>query len=345
MNFVAWSVVALVVTNLALAAGVLGLRLRNNVRARQWGRVEARWYPAMMDLLAGETTVEALLPYVQRREIRQVLEICGRMVRRVSGDDRRIVQDLARSLLHGLEPSLRSRSPEKRASAIQLLALLGSDDEFSIEISTALADPSPLVSMVAARVVARRRRTDLATEVLRQLDRFRMWSEAFLASMLASMGTEIAPDLRAHFAGDEHSSRARAVTARALAELRDVSSAEIAAGLLEDAPGDRALIVASLRVIETVGQTKHLGVVRPLLGHKDFVIRAHAATALGRIGTAADSGALSLAVADESPWVAIHAASALRHLGQFETLRKLSYAADASGEAALEALQYGGARS
>lgn len=233
-----------------------------------------------------------------------------------------------------------SRQPEQRANAIQLLTSLGADDEFRAEIAEALADPSPLVSMVAARVVASRRRVDLAADVLAQLDRFGMWSEAFLASMLASMGTDIAPDLRACYSDPECSLTARAVTARALAELRDVSAGAIAALMIaRDRPEDRELVVASLRVIEAVGQSKHLEVVRPLLAHGNSVVRAHAAIVLGKVGDASDGLALAQAVGDESPWVAIYAATALRRLGQDATLRMLADAPQANGEAALEALQ------
>ncbi len=341
MTVVVWSIVALAVVNLGFAGGVLALRLRNNIRARRWHRLEARWYPAMLDLFAGDTTVAALLPHVEPREVVPVLEICGRLVRRVSGADRKLIQEFVRPLLPGLRPILRSRQPEKRANAVDLLSTLGTDDDFRIEVTTALADPSLLVSMVAARAVATQRRAGIAIEVLEQLDRFEMWSQTFLASMLASMGTEIAPDLRNFLTSRDHSSRARAVTAQALAQLRDLPAADVAAGLIA-ASQDRELTAASLRVIQAVGRTQHLGIVRPLLGHEDFVIRAHAATAIGRIGTAADAAALATAVSDDSPWVAIHAAVGLRHLGRLDILRELSSATGARAEAALEALEQSG---
>lgn len=340
MSGVAWSVAALVVLNLSLAAGVLGLRVRNDIRDRRAHQVEGRWYPALLDLLAGDTTVSVLLSHVVPSETVAVLEICGRLVRRVSGDDRAVIQEFARPLLGSLKPMFVSRQPEQRANAIQLLTALGTDDEFRTEILEALDDPSPLVSMVAARVVASRRRVDLAAAVLAQLDRFEMWSEAFLASMLASMGPDIAPALRACYSDAQGSPTARAVTARALAELRDVPAGAIAALLIaRDRPEDRELIVASLRVIESVGQSKHLEVVRPLLAHENSVVRANAAIVLGKVGDASDGLALAKAVGDESPWVAIYAATALRRLGQDATLRTLSSAPDTNAEAALEALQ------
>jgi HEAT repeat protein len=343
MTIVVWSVAALVFVNLTLAGGVVFLRVRNDYRARRWHRIEGRWYPALLDLLAGDTTCAALLKHVEAREVVPVLEICGRLARRVSGDDRKIVREFARPLLGGLGPSLASRHPEKRANAIQLLTALGTDDEFNSEIAAALNDPSPLVSMVAARVVASRRRIDLTSDLLDQLDRFEMWSEAFLASMLASMGSEIAPQLRAYFSSPDCSLIARSVTARALAELRDVPASDIAVSLIApDVPVDRVLTIASLRVIEAVGQSAHLEIVRPLLGQEDAVIRARAATVLGKIGTVEDGPALAVAVGDEDPWVAIHAATALQQLGLLDALRRLSGSGGASGEAALEALAMGG---
>jgi HEAT repeat protein len=84
-----------------------------------------------------------------------------------------------------------------------------------------------------------------------------------------------------------------------------------------------------------------LEVVRPLLEHDNSVVRAHAATVLGKIGIAADGVALAAAVSDESPWVAIRAATALRQLGQIDTLHDLSRSGDISSVAALEALAEG----
>ncbi|VAW09685.1 hypothetical protein MNBD_ACTINO02-185 [hydrothermal vent metagenome] len=342
MIMVVWSVAALVAVNLALAGGVVFLRVRNDFRARRWHRIEGRWYPALLDLLAGDTTCAALLKHVETREVEPVLEICGRLARRVSGDDRKIVREFARPLLSGLSPALVSRQPERRANAIQLLTSLGTDDEFHTEIAEALADPSPLVAMVAARVVASRKRIDLAADVLGQLDRFEMWSEAFLASMLASMGSQIAPELRASFSSAESSSTTRSVTARALAELRDVPASDIAATIIvADGGQDRTLTIAALRVIEVVGQSKHLEVVRPLLGHADSAVRARAASVVGKIGVVADSPSLVAAVGDVDPWVAIHAATALYQLGQLDMLRELSRSPGAGSEAALEALARG----
>lgn len=91
-------------------------------------------------------------------------------------------------------------------------------------------------------------------------------------------------------------------------------------------------------MIGAVGQSKHVDVARPLLAHEDPVVRAQTAIVLGNIGDASDGLALAHAVGDESPWVAIHAAAALRRLGQDATLRILKDAPETNSEAAFEAL-------
>lgn len=64
--------------------------------------------------------------------------------------------------------------------------------------------------------------------------------------------------------------------------------------------------------------------VRTLCRSADFVVRAHALTALARLGSSDDAGVLRDALGDESSWVAIHAATGLKEAGHLTLLRSLA---------------------
>jgi HEAT repeat protein len=115
----------------------------------------------------------------------------------------------------------------------------------------------------------------------------------------------------------------RAVSATALAYLRDVESADVAARVAATATnGD--LLAAVLRILERVGRGAHAPAARTLLASPDPVVRAAAAAVLGRIGEPGDLERLRSACEDGSRWVALHAARALRNAGDTQTLQRLA---------------------
>ena len=87
---------------------------------------------------------------------------------------------------------------------------------------------------------------------------------------------------------------------------------------------DRELLTACLRLLGRVGRAEHRATVRQLIESPDFVVRAAAASALGTIGTPDDMTRLQALCEDESRWVAIHAARALRDAGQLDALQQLA---------------------
>ena len=135
-----------------------------------------------------------------------------RFARRLTGTERKRVDELATPYLDRLLPQLTARQPERRARAIQTLATLG-QRRYHAQIERSLADPSPLVSMVAARSLARRESPDFAVSILAHLHRFGHWRPSFLASMLASVGPAVAPALRKVLADPAFDLKARGLAA------------------------------------------------------------------------------------------------------------------------------------
>lgn len=192
---------------LILALAAVLLRLGNDRKARRWGRLEAAWEPACLDVVVGQEPLERMWALVAPRDRRYFLNFLLRFAKRVSGPERRIVDELAEPYLDLVVPQLRYRTPERRARAVQTLSKLGRR-RYANRLLQALDDPSPLVAMVAARALARRESPDFAGAILQRLHRFDQWRPSFLASMLAAMGPAVAPTLRLALADEQLTARA-----------------------------------------------------------------------------------------------------------------------------------------
>jgi len=193
----------------------------------------------------------------------------------------------------------------------------------------ALDDKSPLVAIVAATALSEMGDRELSAEVVSHLERFELWSPAFLASMLASGGTAMGEQLRSCLECETEPAMTRSVAADALRLMRDAGSADVAVAVLETT-GDREVAAACLRLLEALGTAAHVDVVRGFTVGEDYVLRAYAITAyaitaLGALATGdGDVDLLDFAIDDPSPWVALHAARALRVAGRKDVLRRVA---------------------
>ncbi len=323
---------ALLIVNLMSALVVILLRIRSNHRARRFGRTESRWEPVIIQVIGDGDDV---VPRVPGHEVRHVLEIAGRFARRLRGPDRERVQGFSAPLVGLLLPDLTAHSAETRAATVELLSVLALD-EHGPRIVAALDDPSPRVSLVAARALSRPDHPQYTAAVLDRLHRYSTWSPSLMSSMLAQVGTGALNDLRSYLADVTRPTRGRVIVAGALRLLRDLEGAPIAAIALSSE--DPELVVACLRLIDAVGSTEQANAVRPLLGHSAFFVRAEAATVLSHIGDPSDIDAVACMVHEDSPWVAIRSARALLVLGQREMLEDLSRGEGLAADSAREVL-------
>ncbi len=309
-------------TALLLAVTAVLLRLANDRKAQRWGRLEADWEPSSLDVVVGLDPPERMWALVTPRDRLHFLNFLLRFAKRVSGPERRMVDDLAAPYLDLVVRQLRFRAPERRARAVQTLSTLGRR-RYADRLLQALDDPSPLVAMVAARALARRESPDFAGAILRRLHRFDQWRPSFLASMLAAMGPSVAPTLRLALADEQFSSRTRGVAADALRELHDYEAADVAAAMLSRTR-ERDLLASTLNLLAHVGRAEHLPAIREHAGAPDLIVRARAIAALGFIGAAEDVPVIVEAFYDPSPWVALRAAEALRDAHATDALTALA---------------------
>ncbi len=293
----------------SLALTALGLRIRNDRKAARWRGLERLWETKTLEVVTETAPPEAAWALVAPEDQLRFVNFLLRFARRLTGTERKRVDDLATPYLDRLLPQLKARQPERRARAIQTLATLG-QRRYQAQIERSLADASPLVSMVAARSLARRESPDFAVSILGHLHRFGHWRPSFLASMLASVGPAVAPALRKALANPAFDLKGRGVAADALRELNDYASADVAAQVLATT-SDKDLLIGTLGLLAQVGRAEHLPAVRRHLNSTEPIVRARVASVLGRIGSADDIATLTAAFDDPSPWVALRAAEAL----------------------------------
>jgi HEAT repeat protein len=321
---------------IGFAVRVFLLRMKNERVADHWHQIERTWEPVVLDVIAGDRDLTAFWSIVEPRDARFAVNYLQRFCRQLVGVERERLRDMAHPYLRDFANLARHRDPHRRAWAVQTLGDLGLADHLDT-IKAALDDPSPLVAMVAARALARPAHPEHLPLVLDRLQRFTSWSPNFLASMLAMVGTDAAPTLRAVLEDARRTSEVRVVATTALMYLRDLPSADAAARQLEES-SDRELRAAALRLLGRVGGAGQRAAVRPLLTASDPVLRATAAAALGNMGDAEDLERLQSVCEDDSRWVALHAARALRDAGQTETLQRLASSGRARATLAMQVL-------
>ncbi len=301
---------ALTVTVLAFAAMTVIIRWRNERKAAVWGRLERKWDPLVLDVIVGALAPERLWHRVNRGEEVHFLSYLLRYARRVTGQERDVINELARPYLGHILPQSQDRSAERRARAVQTVGELGLPDHTD-SIIAALDDRSHLVAMIAASALAVHPSEDSEAAVIAHLDRFTGWRPAYLAAVLAAPGASVAPLLRESLADRSRSPAVRRIAAIALTFLRDPEAADPAYAIATEET-DRDLRASALRLLALVGRPEHLPGIRDLAGSSDAVLRGAACGVLGTLGTAEDQAMLEQAtLEDPSSWVALQAARAL----------------------------------
>lgn len=320
--FLIFAIILIFLSTLVLGAYAVFLRYANHLKGIKWRRLESKWQPVLLDILSGSQENEAIWHLVDEEERLYFVDFLQRFAQRLRGEQRRTLSDLARPFLKSVIRHLETGDAERRARAIQTLSLLGLP-YYDSHIIEALDDPSPLVAMIAGRYLMRREHPEYAEHVLRHLHRFTTWSRNLLASMMASVGPGATPALRDTLTDVGRPSWVRTVVADALLQLNDFEAADRAAHILESET-DRELLAACLRLLSTVGRPDHVSVVRKLCDSPDFVVRAHAFRAIGRLAPLKEAKLLRGAFEDPSSWVAIQAAEGLKEGGGLDLLRDIA---------------------
>jgi hypothetical protein len=313
LNALTGAVFALFGATLIFAGYALVLRVGNERRDRLWKALTADWEQAVLDSILDPDAIPAAHALVVPEHQLQFVQFVLEYSRRVRGEELRTLRRLAAPFLGEISARAGHRRAVVRARAVQTLGTLGLP-EYADEVLRALEDDDALVSMVAARALARADLPQFSSAVLGNLDRFEGWDRRFLASMLASMGAHASEELRRGLADPGRPLWLRTVFSEALHLQLDPEAADIAAAALVDAT-DRDFVAALLRLLGAVGRPAHLEAVRPFARSDDFAVRGHALRTIGVLGGAEEVPGLVMKMRDGSRWVALHAARGAREAG------------------------------
>jgi len=301
-----------------VTAWALFYRIRNHRKARHLTALEALWHPWILEILEGEATTPDLQAQVAPSDRLHFLVVLDRFARRLRGEEEERLRLLARPFLPALDPLLEHRKGEERAWGLRLLGSLGGEAARP-RLREALADPSPLATISAIAELADPSNAGDVPRVLEALLRLERWNRFFLAAMLVRFGGEAAPGLRRILMDPGRPAWLRVVAAETLLGLNDIPSGDDVARLLREEE-DLHLVIASLNLLARVGRESHIPEIRERLESPDFPVRGAACTALGGCGGPDDLPILLRAMEDPEPWVALHAARAVRSLGGSDAL-------------------------
>ena len=312
------AILVLVLCMIGFAATAAWLRLRNREKELAWQARERRWEEKLLDVLAGAATPAAIWMLVLPGEELYFVDYLLRYSRRLRGSMRHVLEELARPYLAGVVERLQAPDAERRARAVETLALLGFGAHLPLIVG-ALDDSSPLVSMIAVRAIALHKRPEHVALLLDEADRLGTWSPRQMVAVLVSMGPAAVTALRDTFADRSRSATLRATAGDALRLLHDPAAAATAAEVLQADP-DREVLASALRLLGDLGRAEQLIAARPFVTHPDPVLRAAAMQALAASADAGDLELLREGVRDDSGWVAIQAVRSLKAAGETASL-------------------------
>lgn len=322
---------------LALFLVVLFLRGRNQAHAARWAELEQRWEVTLLNALSGDASLQDVWNLVRPREDFYFIKYLWRFHKTFSGEERKLIEELAEPYLDRLALRLADRLPETRARAIVSLTALGRS-RFARRIAEALDDKSDLVSMQAAWSLAQTRDPAFLPLILAHVGRYQSWSRGYLVSLFAAMGVSAAPTLRSILADRSKGAGERELAARVLRELNDFASAAPAESICENET-DPGLLTAVIALLGQVGGVEHLGRLHVHCRSADAGVRAQALHALGQLGGVNEWMRLLDSMSDASPLVCMEAAQAIIKAGGAEILRDLSLSRDRRAPLASQALE------
>jgi len=333
----------IIACSMLMLVAVFLLRIRLLTRQRRERLCEARWQPLLAECVFG---IPATLPQVPRNMRYHFLKVWNFQHESLVGKARANLvalagamhlEDIARDLMH-------SGNLRQRLIAVMTLGHLGDRSQWH-DLRTLVADPSPMLSLAAARALldidASATLAWLVTVMAARED----WPLARVVSILKEVGPDrVTPPLIAAAEAAVRSEGGGREAARLLCmmEVAHTESVAPVAGRIAREVDNPALIAAALQLVQ---DPRDLDIVRKHAGHDSWQVRANAVQVIGRIGGDADRPLLVGKLTDRHWWVRYRAAHALLALPgtRIEDLEKVRgtlddrYAADMLTQAIAEA--------
>lgn len=317
--FAFWVGLSVTVASVVLLAAIIVLRKLAQRRERNHMRAAALWKQVLGDAMQDKPVKP---PVLMGRDMTGFVDAWNELHERPEGVDSPGMHQVAWEV--GLAPKLEKMAANgsfhDRVMAIIALGHLRSVSSFS-RMESLIDDPSPIISISAARALMRIDAERAVQRVVPQIVARQDWVDGGIAQILNEAGPDVVQKelsgatLRAN---DEVAPR----MVRFLAGVSPQAAAPVIRNILSE-PHDEHLVSTCLQVISDVTD---LDKVRTLLTHSRWHVRMHAAAAIGRLGGGRDVQTLLPMLADAQWWVRYRTAQALQHLlvneeGKLERMR------------------------
>lgn len=307
LRFALYSGLAVFLLTLALLATIAVLRYLLNRRERYERTLSSRWQPVFFHAIEG---LPYTLPTVGERDRRTVLTLWLHFTETLRGEARQRLRKLAldAGLDHAAAALLASGSVRYRLLGIVTLGRIGATESVS-QLSALAGDANSVLSLLAARSLLQIDPAHSLPALLRSLPQRNDWPRAKVAAMIGEISAEIlAPALFLALAASTPRDAAHLLNLIETSHLGDTWSV-LERLLSVEQPPD--VLAAALKASR---DPRALPAARQLAAHDQWVVRAQAATALGRFGTEEDRLRLQAMLSDPEWWVRYRAARALTAL-------------------------------
>ena len=305
--FAFWVGLSVTVTAVVLLAAIIVLRKLALRRERNHLRATRRWKQVLGEAMRAAPVAVPSLP---DRDMSGFVDAWNELHEAPGGSDNSGMLQLAWEV--GLAPKLEKMAAHDnfhdRVMAIIALGHLRSASSFE-RIQGLIDDPSPIISISAARALMRIDPVRAVQRVVPQIVARQDWVDGGIAQFLNEAGPEVvrrelsSATLRAN---DDVAPR----MVRFLAGVSPEAAAPVLSRILAE-PHDEHLVSTCLQV---VADPADIDRVRSLLAHERWHVRMHAAAAIGRLGGPGDIAVLLPLLADAQWWVRYRTAQALQQL-------------------------------
>lgn len=298
-----WVAVLTLLLTLSLLALIVFLRARSRRRELRDNRAQQHWLQLMRHVLAGEAVQVRPL---ERDDVAGFIEAWNATHESLSEPDSARLSPLGHRVgLMGAARRMLQGNYHDRAMAILALGHLRDHGVFD-ELAPFLNDRSPIVSLCAAHALGKVDPPQAMAMFVPMIMQREDWMPGNVARILARN-----EDGSAVRELDNALLRANTSTmvklVRFLADIDPGHAAGVIRQLLDSSIDDHAISVC----LQLVSDKQDRERVAGFLGASRWHVRMHAASALGRIGEAADARRLEPLLADKVWWVRYRAAQAL----------------------------------
>lgn len=308
-----WGGVTVVALTLVLLAAILVVRAVQMVKEVRHRAVVEEWRPRLIHSLAPEGDAPKRVPQLRKRDAIPVLLLWNYYQQSLRGETVAGLNEIARrgGFAEIARHLLGSRSVRRRLLAIETLGHLedvGSWDDLEELLYTS----NTYVSMAAARALLRLHPREAMPQVVEQMSRRADWVPNTAMGMLREVGPEIVSEFLPH-ATINCSEDFKPLMLLYLQSAHGSVVIPVVRQVLEDTD-DEQVITTCIYLIGQVSNPRGLPLIRRFLGHRNWKIRLHCCTALGRFGTEHDVDNLVGRLSDTEYWVRYRAAQAVASL-------------------------------